>query len=197
MAESRASSPKLLSYEEYLAAETRSQVRHEYVAGELYAFAGANLRHNLIATNIVVRLFSLSRGTSCRVVSHDQMVRVAQDVVYYPDVLMVCEPGAQTARVLTGPCLIVEVLSRSTQLIDRREKLLAYRQLESLRVYLMVHQERRLVEWHWRDDRGEWRRGVVPERGNVAVLCVPGFLTLDDIYDGIDVDAPDPEDELR
>jgi Uma2 family endonuclease len=188
MAESRAQPPKLLTLEEYLAAETRSPVRHEYVAGELFAFAGANLRHNLVVTNVTVALFSLTRGTQCRVVSQGQMVRVADDVVYCADALVVCNPGAQTARMLTGPCLIVEVLSRSTQHIDRREKMLAYRRLGSLRVYLVVHQERRLVEWH---------RGAVPERGQVDVLCVPGSLSLDDIYDGIDVDAPDLDDGMR
>lgn len=130
-----------LSIDDYLAGELASEIRHEYVDGEVYAMAGAGRAHNLIVTNIVARLRVKARGTPCLVFATDMKVRVgAWNAFYYPDVAVSCDPSDDNEFYLTAPCLIVEVLSPSTEGIDRREKLLAHRTLESLREYVLIAQ---------------------------------------------------------
>jgi Uma2 family endonuclease len=113
-------------------------------------------------------------------------LRAASDLIYYPDVMVACEPD-DDPLIENVPCLVVEVLSPRTETIDRREKLLAYRQIPSLRAYLIVSQEGRWVERHFRDKSGEWKRSDLLEEGRITVPCPPGAqLTLDDIYRGIE-----------
>lgn len=134
-----------LTVEEYLRFEEQSDVRHEYVAGTLYAMSGATLRHNRLLLNIATRLRAV-QGDRCSVFVNDVKVRAARDVFYYPDVVVACGALDDTAVFLSEPCLIVEVTSPSTRRIDRREKLLAYCDMPSLRAYLIVDQRRRWVK---------------------------------------------------
>lgn len=83
------------------------------------------------------------------------------------------------------PCLVVEVLSPSTESIDRREKMLAYRTVPSLRDYLLISQEQRRVELYRRGADGGWASAVVAEAGDVALECVQANLTLEDIYEDV------------
>lgn len=160
-----------LSIDEYLRGEQASPIRHEYVAGRVYAMAGAGEAHNRIAGNLFFHLRAAARGTPCAVFISDMKVRVAaHDAFYYPDVLLTCEPSDREALSKAAPCLIAEVLSPSTEVIDRREKLLAYRALESLDHYLLLSQDRRLVEVYRRDAKGGWRYDVM-EEGELAFAC--------------------------
>jgi Uma2 family endonuclease len=115
-----------LSLEDYLDFEEQSATRHEFVAGQIHALAGASRRHNRIAGNIFARLLAAARGTPCRVYMSDVKLKVADDVVYYPDVMVACGPPGEHPHLETEPCVVVEVLSPGTEQIDRREKLLAY-----------------------------------------------------------------------
>ena len=83
---------KPLTVEEYLKLEEQSALRHEYVGGTIYAHAGGTSRHNAIAVNIVASLWNAARGGPCRVYNSDMMLRAAEDVFYYPDVMVVCGP---------------------------------------------------------------------------------------------------------
>jgi Uma2 family endonuclease len=76
---------KLPTVEEYLALEAESTVRHEYVAGMIYAHAGGSTRHNAIAANVLAILWNAARGGECRVYGSDMMLRATDDVFYYPD----------------------------------------------------------------------------------------------------------------
>jgi Uma2 family endonuclease len=82
---------------------------------------------------------------------------------------------------------VAEILSPSTSSIDRREKLLTYRRMESVQAYLVVAQDRRRVDRHWRDERGEWRSEVVEGAGDVAIPCPTATLSLEAIYEGAGV----------
>lgn len=181
---------KPLSVEEYLKLEEVSQRRHEYVAGAIYAHAGGTRRHDVISVNILALLWNTARGGSCRVHSGDRMLRADDNVFYYPDVMVVCPPEdeqrADEALFEKAPCLVVEVTSPSTEATDRREKLLAYRKLSSLKAYLIVDQEEMRVERHWRDETGRWwqAEAVGPE-GVAPVPCPETELTLAQIYEGL------------
>lgn len=177
---------RLPSVEEYLDLEEAATVRHEYVGGALYALAGATKRHNRIAGNIFARLWSAARGGPCRVYSSDVKLKVAEDVFYYPDVMVACGPEGENPVYEEAPCLVVEVVSPGTESIDRREKLLAYKRLSIVEAYLIVDQEKARVERHWRDEQGSWWQAEILGEGSVLVPCPEKIeLTLAEIYEGL------------
>ncbi len=145
-----------ISVEEYLAGEEISPVKYEYVYGEVYAMAGTSDNHNRIVNNIVASLLSHLRNSPCEPFSGDIKVRVSPDVYYYPDVLVSCEQNPESPYFRNEPIFIVEVISPSTQEIDRREKLLFYQQMPSVQEYVVVEQQKMLVEIHRRQTDGNW-----------------------------------------
>jgi Uma2 family endonuclease len=134
-----------ISVEEYLAGEKTSDVRHEYVAGAVYAMVGASVLHNLIAGSLFGALRDHLRESPCHVFMSDMKVRT-DDVFYYPDVLVTCGTVDPGAYYQTAPILVVEVLSESTEARDRLEKRLAYQKLESLKEYALVAQDKMRIE---------------------------------------------------
>ncbi len=150
---------KPLSLFDYLAFDNGSHERHEYVGGRIYAMTGGTMRHNRIAGNIFRLLSNQFDGSPCQVFINDMKLHVqATDSVYYPDVFVYC--GSSTAnseKVAQDAMLVVEVLSDSTAEIDRREKLIAYQKLPSLRAYWIVSQAEQRVEVHSRDASGHWQ----------------------------------------
>lgn len=182
-----------LTLDEYLAFEETSPVRHEFVDGEVYAMSGVTRRHSLITRNVSSRLWSAARGGPCRVHASELKLRIGTKV-YYPDVMVACGPEPDDPRLEDAPCLVVEVLSDTTASIDRREKLMVYRGVASLGAYLIVDQERRLVDRYWRSPDG-WRHATLAGAGDVPVPCPALTLTLDEIYEGIAL--PPLEEVLR
>lgn len=169
---------------EYLEIEAGSPVRHEYVEGYLYALAGASSRHDRIVVNLIAELASRARGTDCQVHTGEMMVRVSESRYYYPDVHVGCQPISDDSRTSTAPCVVIEVLSPTTSGVDRREKLFAYRQIESLRAYLIVHQEEKMVEQHWLDN-GVWRHDILEGDTSAHIPCLDSDLPLNVIFEGI------------
>jgi Uma2 family endonuclease len=174
-----------ISVEEYLALEATSAVRHEYVSGAVHALAGGSKRHALIVSNLVAWLRPAARGRGCRVYAADVKLRAASDVFYYPDVIVACGPDQGGALIETAPCLLVEVLSDSTAAIDRREKLHAYKQIPSLRSYLIVHQPDGRIERHWRDADGVWWTADLVKAGEIPLPEIDATLSLESAYEGV------------
>lgn len=177
-----------IAAEDYLHGEQQGEIRHEYVAGLVFAMAGAGERHNRIAGNFFFHLRSVTRGKPCGVFISDMKVRVEQrEAYYYPDVLLTCDPRDGESLYKTHPCLIVEVLSPATETTDRREKLAAYRTLPALRYYLLAEQEQRRVEVFRRGEDGEWRQEILSEEGKIEIECgaLRATLTLEDIYEDV------------
>jgi Uma2 family endonuclease len=179
-----------MSVEEFLELEIASPTRHEYVAGQRYAMAGTTGRHNAIALNIVTRLRAARRSGPCSAYIIDLKVRAARDRIYYPDGVVVCSPHDGDTLVFDDPCLIVEVTSRSTRRIDRGEKLDAYLAIPSLRAYLIAEQDRRHVTLYSRELGRVWNREEVVGSGAMTVPCPATVLTLDDVYDGVEMPPP-------
>ncbi len=175
---------RLLSVEEYLAFEEAAGLKHEYVRGNIYEMAAVTGRHNRIAINLVRRLSSAAEGGSCQIFVSDMKLAAADDVIYYPDVLVACGAIDLIAVMVREPCLIVEIASPSTARYDKTEKLDAYRRIPSLKAYLVVEQAWRRVDRHWRDARGEWQRETI-EDGAVPIPCPETVLTLGEIYEGL------------
>lgn len=149
--------PSFISEDAYLAQEAGSAFRHEYIDGAVYAMTGGSLRHNLIALNLATLIRLHLRGTPCRVFMADVKVRVeTADCGFYPDLLVTCAESDRADRyVKRSPLLVVEVLSASTAAFDVGDKFAAYRQLDSLREYVLVDQERVRVQIYRRLDN-QW-----------------------------------------
>lgn len=178
-----------VSEEEYLRLEAQSPVRHEYVAGEVFAMTGGTLRHNTIALNLATSLRSHLRNGPCRVFMNDVRVRVDQgNAYYYPDLLVSCAgahgPVDLDATTVHDPVLLVEVLSERTEATDRREKLLAYRTLPSLIEYVLVSQEERRIEIHRRRGDISWEKVEHAGDETVELKSVALEVAMQDIYEG-------------
>lgn len=187
----------IVSVDDYLAMEAASSIRHEYVAGQLFALGGASVRHNRIVRNLVRLLSDAADRTPdapCEVLFAEVMVRVAPQLFYYPDVIITCEPDDNHPHYRTQPCVIFEVLSPGTQTTDRREKLFAHLQIAALRAYVLVSQDQRRVERYYRDEEGNWSTSSVFRHGDVPVPCLNAVLNLEQMYAGIDVTGSETEE---
>lgn len=183
-------SNRSMSIEQYLELERDSPVRHEYVGGQLYAMTGTSKRHNRIAFNIARKLDDASVDTPCTVYMSDVKVRTPDDHFYYPDVMVSCEQESDDPYTEQAPCLLVEVTSPSSAATDRREKRLSYTTILSLKVYLVIDQERPRVEHHVRLESGEWVVTDYIGEGEFMVPCPSAHLTLRDIYAGVERFTP-------
>lgn len=179
------SEPRRISVEDYLRGEEGGEIRHEYIGGDVYAMVGTSDLHNLIAGNLFAALHHHLRGTPCRLFMSDMKVRLrvaSDDAFYYPDLMLACDPDDRATYYRTRPCLIVEVLSESTERIDRREKLLAYTSIDSLQEYVLLSQHRVEVEVHRRADG--WRRQIITA-GDVRFQCMDVSVPRAAIYENI------------
>ncbi len=180
-----------LTSEEYLEIEASKKSRHELVGGEMFAMAGASNAHNIIAGNCFAILRNHLRGSGCRAYIADMKVKIeAAGDFYYPDVMASCEKASAESLFLTQPFLIIEVLSHSTAKTDRREKLAAYRQIVSLREYVVIYQDQKRAELHRKDERGAWQSAILGENDVVYLESSPSgalTLTMNDIYEDVEL----------
>jgi Uma2 family endonuclease len=147
-----------MSASEFLAWEASQAFKHEFLGGEVFAMAGAADRHVAVAMNVAFSLRQHLRGTPCRTFISDMKLRVeAADAYFYPDVLVTCSAAdAASPLVKHEALLVVEVLSPGTAAYDLGAKFAAYRQLPSLREYLVVDTEARRCDLYRRGDDGLW-----------------------------------------
>lgn len=178
---------KLYSVEEYLAFERSSDVKHEYFAGEIFAMSGASREHNLIVWKLSSLLDSEIGKGPCEAYFGDMRVRVDRTGLYtYPDAVVTCDtPQFEDAAVdtLLNPQVIFEVLSDSTEKYDRGKKFDHYRQLDSLRDYVLIAQDEPLVEHYRRLPDKTWNLTVVKGLDAIASLeTIDAHLPLSDLY---------------
>lgn len=175
-----------ISDSEYLKGELENEVRHEFYDGQVYAMAGAGEKHNLISLNIALALKQKAKGSSCKTFMADMKLYIPElNRFYYPDLLLTCDPNDNHEYYKQSPCLIVEVLSPSTEKIDRREKLHAYQDIASLKEYLLVSQKNKMVELYHHNGQ-HWQYTLLKGDGDVLYLeCLDLELTMAEIYDEV------------
>ena len=185
---------------EYMVLEAVAEVRHEFFEGEVFAMAGASTTHNTLVLNCAFALRADLRGQSCRVFTESVQLAVENGRYYnYPDVLVTCAPTDLAAqRTVTEPVLIAEVLSKSTANRDRSWKFNQYKNLASLRHYLLVSQTTCLVEWYRREASGVW--SFTPLAAFSDEIVIPELaltLRLQDVYEDAGITQmsihPEPE----
>ena len=170
-----------ISPEDYLTSERTADVRHEYVNGEVYAMVGGTRRHNAIALNLVSAVRACARRRGCETYAGDVKVRVeTANAFYYPDLVVTCDSKDDDPYIVHAPSLIIEILSASTEAVDRREKRLHYQTIPSLREFLLVSQDERRIEVYRRTASG-WICEIVTE-GELVLDSVGVSVTLDDIF---------------
>jgi Uma2 family endonuclease len=175
------------TYADYLALEAASNVKHEFLEGEIYAMAGGTPDHAALAVAVSAALVGQLRDQPCRVFSSDLRIRVlATGLATYPDVTVVCGPlehDTESATTVVNPTMVVEVTSDGTEDYDRGEKLENYRQIPTLRECLLVsHRTRSIDVWRRNPDGGEWRREQARAGDKVRLASIDGELSVDEIY---------------
>jgi Uma2 family endonuclease len=170
-----------MSYAEYLAAEAVSDVRHEFLNGEVWAMAGGTPEHAALAAAMIGELQTKLRGKPCRTYSSDLRIRVAETgLSTYPDVAVVCGElvtAADDPHAAVNPVVLVEVLSETTEGYDRGAKAAHYRRIPSLREYVLVSQVEPRIEVQRRSDSGRWE--ILDARPGESIELASLGISLD------------------
>ena len=179
------------TYTEYLALEASSNVKHEFLDGQIYAMAGGTPEHAARAAAVIGLLFPSLRGSGCRAYDADLRVRTPTGLATYPDVTLVCGPAERDRhdeQSVTNPMVIVEVLSRSTEDYDRGDKFEHYKSLPSLQQYVLVSHRDRSIEVWTREHGGSWMSTIAREGGVALLAAIDARLDVRDLYEA----AADP-----
>ncbi|MCA9911910.1 MAG: Uma2 family endonuclease [Anaerolineae bacterium] len=178
--------------EEYLAFEAESEIRHEFIDGQIYAMAGASKRHNQISSALHYALYGQLIGKNCEVFQADMRVQASELWQFYPDVVVVCGEDRYTndrQTTLLNPTVLIEVLSPSTEAKDRREKLFHYRSIPSVQEYWMFAQDQIFAERFLRKDSEVWEYRTWDDAEDVVELPTLGCtLALSDVYSRVNFD---------
>ena len=183
-----------VTYAEYLALEALSPTKNEYFQGEILAMAGGTTPHADLAINMVGLFLTGLQGKPCRPSNSDQRLRVpATGLATYPDVAVYCAPRTphpEDPDALTNPTLLVEVLWKGTEAYDRGQKFEHYRQLSTLRHYVLVSSERVAVEVFTPNDDGSWNLRAFSAGDTFRLDALGLVLAVDEVYAGVDLSPP-------
>ncbi|HEY9770147.1 MAG TPA: Uma2 family endonuclease [Coleofasciculaceae cyanobacterium] len=177
-----------LTIKEYLQLETDSDIKHEYIDGEVYAMAGATDTHVTIAGNIFALLLSHLRGSGCRVYICDMKVTIeAKNYFYYPDILVIYEEkDKENSTFKKFPSLIIEVLSDFTEAFDRGDKCADYKSLPSLQEYVLVNPKKARIECFRGTERGLWLLQFYELKNEQFELASVDFAEkISDVYEKV------------
>ncbi len=176
-----------LTPEEYFAWEEKQLEKHEYIDGEVYAMSGGSKNHSLISVRFITLLANHLEGSSCETGNSDLRVNIVKTNDYtYPDVSVTCdERDKTTTQYITYPCLIVEVLSSSTEAYDRGGKFRMYRKNPVLKDYLLVSSTRREIDLYHKNDAGEWVIINYQEGDTIELKSINLSFPVEQVYRGI------------
>ena len=185
-------SKQKLSIEEYLEIENAAFEKHEYYQGEVFAMSGAKVPHNEIASNLSGILYNKLRGKKCKPFGSDLRVHIPSNTLFtYPDISIVCGEiitlNNDRLNVL-NPSVIIEVLSKTTKNYDRGQKFKLYRDIKTLKEYILVDSESLHVEVFRLNENNHWEL----EEYNDAIeyLVIKSFndkILIAEIYEGVEM----------
>ncbi|MEH2304281.1 Uma2 family endonuclease [Nostoc sp.] len=176
-----------ISPEDYLKAEETSPMKHEYRQGQVYAMAGASNTHVILSGNVFAMLRNHLRGSGCQAYISDTKAHIESiNIYYYPDVMVSCDQRDKAFNnFLRYPCLIVEVLSPTTEAFDRGDKFADYRQMESLQEYVLISQTRLNVECFRRNLESQWVLYPYGQEDIIHLASVDFRCAVADFYEDI------------
>jgi len=176
--------------EEYLAMEREATDRHEYYKGEVFLMSGASFKHNVIEDNIRVLIGSHLKGKNCRSFGSNLRVHIPSNTLYtYPDVLIVCDEPKFADDVfdtLLNPSVLMEILSPSTANYDRGTKWDLYREIESLKEYILLDSTAVHLVHYTKNSDGTWTLSELKSKEQSFTMPTIGLqLSMADVYDGV------------
>jgi Uma2 family endonuclease len=176
-----------LTPQEYFDWEAQQLERYEYFDGEVFAMTGGSLAHGRIGLNIGSILKSHVRGTGCTTFNSDCKLGITENGPFtYPDVSVSCDNADRTAQqFIQSPCLIVEVLSPTTEAYDRGGKFKLYRRLASLQEYVLVGSETQSVEVFRRNPSGSWEFTAYGEGEEIALSSIGLRVPIGAFYEDV------------
>lgn len=172
------------TYEAYLALEVESEIKHEYHDGMITAMAGGTIEHGIISSNFMRALPELKE---CAIFPSDVKIHIsASNRTFYPDASIVCgsfEKSEKDKNAIINPILILEVLSESTAAFDRGEKFAHYRQIPSLKEYILIGQTVAVVDTYYRTENGTWEIQTISGLTEKVLLkSIDCEISMEDIY---------------
>ncbi len=171
---------------EYLRIEREAFEKSEFINGRVVAMAGASENHNVISSNVFGEIWTRTKNSQCRPFSSDMRVKAKKGNYYYPDIVVVCGERKfedNKKDVLLNPKVIIEVLSKSTKLKDRNEKLDSYMSLEDLTDYVLIEQDTMRIEHFVKINEKEWKVYLLTEKADKLVLeSINSEVSLEEIY---------------
>ncbi|MEG4345088.1 Uma2 family endonuclease [Microcoleus sp. A003_D6] len=173
--------------EEYFAWEEQQLERHELIDGRVYAMSGGTQNHSAIAINFLLLIRPHLRGNQCRVFNSDLKVNILNTRNYtYPDLSVTCDPRDNSSpQYITYPCLIVEVLSDSTEAYDRGKKFDKYRRNPNLVDYVLVSSDEMAIDIYHKNDAGDWLILSYRSGDRVELRSIGLSLAIEQFYEEI------------
>ncbi len=180
--------------QEYLDWEATQEIKYEYIDGEVFAMTGGTIPHNLISGNLYALLKNHLRGKACRVFFADVKVQISEaSSFHYPDVMVSCDERDRPAiQLIQYPCLIVEVLSPSTEAYDRGEKFRRYRQLPTLQEYVLVDATQMSVDRFSRLSERKWELQTYSGGEGLELNSVDWQGAIELLYEDVTFEVPPP-----
>jgi Uma2 family endonuclease len=180
---------KKFTIEEYLEYENASQEKHEYYQGEIFAMSGPKVPHNIIAVNLTTLLGQKLKGNPCRPFNSDQRIYIPQNTLFtYPDISIVCGEIVTKDNDdwnILNPSIIIEILSRATKNYDRGEKFTLYRDIPTLKEYILVDSESIRIETFRVNEAGHWELEEYKRPDEILLIkTIQLSIPLTDIYEG-------------
>jgi Uma2 family endonuclease len=182
------------SVDDYLQWEEQQEEKHEYVDGKVYAMAGASEDHIDITTNLTVILSNHLRGKDCKLFPSDMRLNIAsKKIYYYPDLLVTCDERDRfNKKQKNYPCLIIEVLSESTESKDRGVKFANYQTIQSLQEYVLISQWEQRVEVFRRNGKF-WLLQTYTAGELIELQSINLQISIDAIYEAVALSEPNLE----
>lgn len=180
---------EFITVEKYLELERVALDKHEYYQGEIFAMSGASFRHNVIFKNTYGNLFSKLKAKPCQPYGSDLRIHVPKNTLYtYPDISIICgkpEMTDSTLDTVTNPAVIIEILSKSTMDYDRGQKFALYRDIDSLKEYILIDSLSVRVEKFTKNTDGSWTlRDYKEISDGFEIETIGEPLLLTEIYEG-------------
>jgi len=179
-----------ISIEEYLELENTSSDKHEYYAGEVFMMSGAKLNHNLIFTNIFGLLSSTLKGKTCKPFGSDLRIHIPENSLFtYPDITIICgktQSLNDDEMNFLNPSVIIEIASKSTRNYDRGDKFKLYRDIVSLREYIIIDSENIFIENFRLNNNNHWELEEYKTLNDIlSIKTVETTIALKDIYEAV------------
>ncbi|MCG6134125.1 MAG: Uma2 family endonuclease [Nostoc sp. LLA-1] len=181
-----------LTSQAYLELEEKSEIKHEYIDGQVYAMAGTTDTHNTIGLNLALLIRNHLRGSECRVYFADIKARIEKlNRFYYPNIIVTCDPkDRETPTYKCFPKLIIEVLSNSTEAFARGDKFNDYQILDSLKEYVLVNSKHQRVETFRRNEQGLWvLQTYTPSDETFELQSINLTASFIDLYQDVELAA--------